>query len=204
MYTPAYSKQTQASEIERILQHYPFATLIYTYQGQIEFFHLPLVFKKDTHSLVGHLAKANPASKHLKNTSVLVNILGPHCYISPTWYAPTIDDPNNVATWNYISIKIKGQSQIIESEEFIKKALISLSSQQEKDFAIVENIHSHRNLLEHIVGLEIQIQDIEAKFKLAQSKSPEERRYLAQVLKAHKKTHDQLIGEEILRTLKIF
>lgn len=67
--------------------------------------------------------------------------------------------------------------------DFLKLTLRELAHQEDPDLKIEANIDSHQRLLDSIVGIEIKIQEIEAKFKLAQSKPKEEREHLIQVLK---------------------
>jgi transcriptional regulator len=40
-----------------------------------------------------------------------VSFVGPHAYISPTWYGT----PNQVPTWNYVSIEARGRVQLLET-----------------------------------------------------------------------------------------
>ena len=122
MYSPRYAVETDRKIIDQIILNNPFATIVYQSNGMPQSFHLPLILEGD--SLIGHMAKANPAWGELENNSSLIIFHGPHCYISPTWYGTN----NNVPTWNYISIQVRGKVKIHHDEIFLKKTLEILST----------------------------------------------------------------------------
>ncbi len=165
MYSPKYAIQNDPHENELVIQANPFATIV----CRDEALHLPLILEKNT--LIGHMARANEAWKTLSGTCALFIFHGPHHYVSPTFYGTE----NNVPTWNYISVHVKGMAQIREDEAFLKRALLLLSSKEDPSFDIERNISGNQKLLASIVGLEIEIKDVFGKFKLAQSKPEAER-----------------------------
>ena len=72
-----------------MMANYSFAPLMTYNESGIEANHIPLILnklgKKDV--LQGHIAKANPLSKDIKDKSeVLIIFNGPNCYISPNYY----------------------------------------------------------------------------------------------------------------------
>ncbi len=169
MYSPQYAIETDRSRIDTVIRENPFATIVFIDQGKSQSFHLPLFLENN--SLIGHLALANPSWKDIDQQEVLVIIHGPHSYISPTWYG----NPDNVPTWNYISIQIRGKVILHRDELFLRKALSGLSEKYDPNFDIQKNIDDHLSLLKAIVGISIDIQEVFAKFKLAQSKPETER-----------------------------
>jgi hypothetical protein len=114
------------------------------------------------------MAKANPAWQTLDGSSILTIFHGPHCYISPDWYGK----PGNVPTWNYISIQVRGDVKIIHDFSFLRQALIELGQKHNSSFDIEKNVNDHQNLLANIVGIEITIADILAKFKFIDISRP--------------------------------
>ena len=195
MYSPKYAIETDRKLIDSIIEEYPFATLIFQENDKIEAFHLPLVL--DNEKLIGHMAKANPAWEAIENSSILAIFHGPHCFISPDWYGKA----GNVPTWNYISIHIKGICKVIHDNSFLKSAIIKLGKQSDSDFLIEKNIDDHDGLLNGVVGIEITVQDIFAKFKLAQSKSVEERQNVINHLEKSLNTSDQAVAKAMQMTI---
>lgn len=169
MYSPQYAIITDKKAINDVVSANPFATIVYQDEGVLESFHLPLILSGE--KLIGHMAKANSAWRILQKEKALFIFHGPHCYISPDWYGAGDDVP----TWNYISVQIRGKVTIHHDEAFLKGALKILSEKYDPEFKIEENITNHGNLLAGIVGIEISIEDTFAKFKLGQRKSPAER-----------------------------
>lgn len=102
------------------------------------------------------MEKANPAWHVLDGSSLLVIFHGPHCYISPDYYGK----PENVPTWNYISIHVRGDVKINTDFAFLKNALIELGQKHDSNFDIDNNMNDHQNLLSGIVGIEITITEI--------------------------------------------
>lgn len=195
MYSPQYAIETNREAINSVIRENPFATLTYVENDEIQSFHLPLALEGE--KLVGHLALANPAWKALGNSSVLVIFHGPHCYISPEWYGT----PGNVPTWNYISIQVRGMVSIKTDGEFLKESLIKLGRLNDSSFDIKKNVEDNSRLLAGIVGIEISITDIFAKFKLAQSKGEDERKRVIAKLEASTNTMDQQVAKAMALTL---
>ena len=161
MYSPQYAVETDRSKIDSVIRENPFATIIYTDNSRPESFHLPLIIQGD--KLIGHMAKANPAWKKIAAKTILVIFHGPQGYISPEFYGTQ----NNVGTWNYISIHVRGKVTISQEEKELKDALLLLSRSQDPNFDIESNIADHSELLKGIVALKISIDEVFAKFKLA-------------------------------------
>ncbi len=165
MYSPKYAIQNDPHENETIIRSYPFATVIH----ETDCFHLPLVLENN--KLIGHMARANETWKALDGTSALFIFHGPHHFISPNYYGTE----NNVPTWNYISVHVRGIVRIREDEAFLKRALLILGNKEDPGFDMEKNITENQKLLISIVGLDIEIKEICGKFKLAQSKPEAER-----------------------------
>jgi transcriptional regulator len=195
MYSPKYAIETDRRLIDAVINENPFATLAFIDNGQIQSFHLPLILKGN--NLIGHMAKANPAWQSIHETSILTIFNGPHCYISPEWYGK----PGNVPTWNYISIHVRGKVAIVNDESFVKNAIVDLGILNDPAFDILKNVDEHTNLLQAIVGIEIQITDIFAKFKLAQSKLEDERINVIRQLEKSSSTSEQLVAKAMQATL---
>ncbi len=176
MYSSPYAIQSDPAENELTIRKYPFATVIYAENNIPQSFHLPLILEGSV--LIGHMAKANPAWKAINGICALFIFHGPHHYISPDFYG----SEKNVPTWNYISVQVRGEVRIREDQAFLKKAILKLAARQDPHFDIEKNINEHQKLLDGIVGIEVEISEIFGKFKLAQSKSEQERLNVAAAL----------------------
>lgn len=197
MYSPAYARVTDRTMIDPVIHENPFATLCFSdpTDHSPQCFHLPLILKDER--LFGHLALANEARKKIDGAELLVIFHGPNCYISPDWYGTE----NNVPTWNYVSIHLRGIGRIRREDDFLRSVLQDLAQHEDPSLLIGKNIDSHPILLKSIVGIEVEIRDVEAKFKLAQSKPKAERENLISALRESGVPERQRVADAMLRTL---
>lgn len=195
MYSPKYAVEADRKIIDQVIHKNPFTTIVYQSNGIPQSFHLPLMLENNL--LIGHMAKANPAWSELENNTALMIFHGPHCYISPTWYGTN----GNVPTWNYISIQVRGKIKIHHDKIFLKKALEILGNQYDPDFDMGLNIKGNYKLLSSIVGIEISVDEVFAKFKLSQSKSVEERKNVIKMLTQSTNSMDQAVAKAMKETL---
>lgn len=124
--------------------------------------------------LLGHMARANPQWLHFSpGSEVLAVFQGPHTYISPSWYSSP-----GVPTWNYAVVHLRGNPRLIESETELEALVEQLTHVQESHMPSPwkPNLVGERRskLLSMIVGFEIEVTEVQAKFKLSQNRSPED------------------------------
>lgn len=136
----------------------------------------PLPFLCDEHEgvLLGHLARANPASKVPSGVEVRVIFLGPHAYVSPTWYG---EPRQHVPTWNYVVAEAEGTLSWLGSTE-TRHLLERLCAHFEGPGGYALGWTAPElldEMLEVIVGLRIDVRAIHSKLKLSQNRSPEDR-----------------------------
>lgn len=178
MYLPKRFENENTEQAVDLIRRYPFSTLISSTEAGPFVSHLPLVIESDGQKLVlfGHLARANPHWRLLDRRDVYVVINGPHSYITPTWYAE-----NDVPTWNYAVVHMKGVASLIEDRTGISDCLKKLASHLEKnrpnpwEFWIPPDLAGNGSLESAIVGFKISIESVKSKFKLSQNRSREDR-----------------------------
>ncbi|MDA0813643.1 MAG: FMN-binding negative transcriptional regulator [Verrucomicrobia bacterium] len=160
------------------MRQHSFATII-THDGDAPHAtHMPVLYRDSCAgtgggkgTLVSHLARANPQWRHFENgQEVLVAFTGPHAYISPAWYTTQPAVP----TWNYTAVHVYGIPRLVtEQDQFaaMLEELIEFYESPRKDRwsgAMPEDFRD--NLMQAIVGFEIEITRIEGKFKLSQNR----------------------------------
>lgn len=172
MYIPHYYKNENLTEIKDFLVHNSFGILVNQVDGKPWASHIPLELDKDNNGkdiLVGHIAKANPQGKTLDaNAEVLCIFNGPHAYVSSSWYKE-----EEVPTWNYIAVHVYGKLKILNEEETMI-SLHKLVDKYEKGSKNPISLHdmSPKTLrqVKGIVGFQIEITDIQAAYKLSQTR----------------------------------
>ncbi len=126
--------------------------------------------------LMGHVARNNRQWKVPPTGEAMVIVRGPDAYISPAWYVAKREHGRVVPTWNYITAHIHGELVIHDDAAWVEANVRALTARHEAarpvpwsvDDAPVPYIEGQ---LRAIVGVEILISRIEAKFKLSQNRS---------------------------------
>ena len=182
MYTPEAFKITDEKIIEEFIAKNPFAILTSEENGKIEVTHLPINRFKDG-KLYGHLAKANIHSNIDETKEVCFIFSGEHTYISPTYYETTF----NVPTWNYSAVHIYGNVKYIDNDKQVWDLLNETTMIYEgKDGWKLPQEEKFKDLTKYIRFFEINVTNIEAKFKFNQNKSREDIEKVIQSLRDKK------------------
>jgi transcriptional regulator len=155
--------------------------------------HLPLFVLATDERVVlrGHVAKANPHWRYLEqNPRCLTIFHGPHAYVSASNYVTR----ENVPTWNYGAVHVYGSARTFAAPEELQGVLHQLIGTFEPAYAeqwtSLSEAYRDR-MLSHIVGIEITVTKIEAKFKLSQNRTKEEQ---ANVIASLAKAEDTAIS----------
>lgn len=185
MYLPEHFEETNSERIAALIENNSFGMLVTAPDGVPFASHLPFIFECAAGAkgrLLCHMARANPQWQHFSRCGeVLVVFQGPHAYISPSWYSSS-----GVPTWNYAVAHLHGKPRLIESESELEALLERLTHVYESHMPNPwkSNLAGERRakLLNMIVGFEIEITDIQAKFKLSQNRPPEDQQNVVEKL----------------------
>lgn len=177
MHCPKIFQQNDDIHLQDIIVNYPFASLVTHSGAGIEVNHIPFILdkSKDQCVLQGHIAKANPLWKTVKDKAdVLLVFHGPNCYISPNHYPTKKEHGRAVPTWNYVAVHVKGSLSYRFDDAFKLKMLNNLTRQHEADQATPWSIEDApeqyiQRMLPAIIGLEIQIISITGQWKVSQN-----------------------------------
>lgn len=176
MYIPKIFKNENAEEIEEFIHQNSFGILVSTENGIPLATHIPieLAEREGKKVLYGHLARANGQWRSFdENKEVLAIFTGPHAYISASLYTG-----ENVPTWNYVAVHVYGKIRIIEGQDLWQslKKLVDKYEQTSENPVRLETMSEKmvENQMRAIVGFEIEITDIQAKYKLSQNRNAED------------------------------
>lgn len=173
MYVPKRFTNDNVLQSFELIRNNPLATVITCHPDGPFISHLPLVLEieDDRMVLYGHLARANPHAALLSQSELTAVFMGPHTYITPDWYA--VED---VPTWNYMTVHVRGKAQMISDFDGIIECLKKLTDHMEKDrsprweFSVPPDLQP--GVLEkHIVGFRVEVEKEMTKFKLSQNRS---------------------------------
>ena len=198
MYIPHYYKNENVEEIKEFLAQHSFGILINQLDGKPWATHTPLELDKDSEGndiLVGHIAKANPQWRAFDPESkVLCIFSGPHAYISSSWY-----QEEEVPTWNYIAVHIYGTLKVLSEEEtmsFLHKLVDKYEKDSDNPISLHDMSPQTLRQVKGVVGFTIKIEEIQAAYKLSQTRSQDHGRILEE-LGNRKDAGSQLIAKNM-------
>lgn len=184
MYIPEYFRVRDHADAIGFMRANPFAILISATDEGPFATHAPLVIREAGESLMirGHVAKANPHWRHLEQQTQCLTIFhGAHAYVSPANYTTR----EVVPTWNYGAVHVYGTARVFSGPDELLGVLHELIPMFEpayaEQWASLSAAYRER-MLSHIVGFEISVTKIEAKFKLSQNRSKEEQQNIIESL----------------------
>jgi transcriptional regulator len=176
LYIPEHFRVREHAAALAFMRANPFAILVSNTSDGPFATHLPLVIRGDDEHLIlrGHVAKANPHWQHLQQNPLCLTIFhGPHAYVSTSNYVTR----ENVPTWNYGAVHVYGNARVFSDAEELLGVLHELIPTFEAAYRAQWDELSpayRQRMLSHIVGFEIAVTKIEAKFKLSQNRTKEE------------------------------
>ena len=192
MYLPVHFAATDGDAIRRLIDEHPFATLAHAGADGADADHLPLEFDRAAGphgTLRGHVARANPLWQRADGRHVLAIFHGPHGYVSPGWYATKAETHRVVPTWNYAVVHARGVLRAVHDAAWLYALLSRLTARHEAGrptpWALTDAPADHVDaLLRAIVGVEIELTAVAAKFKLSQNRSAADRSGVVSALAA--------------------
>jgi len=124
--------------------------------------------------LRGHFARANPHWQSIEGAKqVLAVFTGPHAYVSPTWY---VTHPS-VPTWNYTAVHATGKARLTdeaELHEIVSELAATYEAGNDPPWRLSEQPAPYvSSMLGAIVGFEVEVTELEGKFKLSQNRPVE-------------------------------
>lgn len=185
MYIPKHFRPESRDEILAHIKSFPLGLLISSGLEGILADPIPMILVQREGGpdvLIGHLAIANPHVKRLESDSqVLVCFLGAQGYVSPNFYPSKGETHRVVPTWNYSVVQVAGRAKLLHDAETKRSIIDALTrafegdgdSAWQIDDAPAEFIEAQ---LRGIVGLEIEIESLDGKWKLSQNKDERDQR----------------------------
>lgn len=193
MYIPRENEETRVEVLDSLMRSQPLATLVT--MGACDLFasHLPLILHRgsDEHAVLrGHLSRANGQWRDFSpEVQALAIFSGPEHYITPGWYPEKAETGKVVPTWNYAVVHAYGPLRVIEDAEWLLTHLHTLTDTHEasrtEPWSVSDAPADYvASLAKGIVGIELQVERLEGKWKVSQNKSERTRSSIARGLEA--------------------
>ena len=203
MYQPAHHREDRTEVQHALIETHPFGLLISTAPDGLLANGLPFILKRDKGSLgslKAHIARANSQWQSLEGQRVLVVFQGPMSYISPSLYETKKETGKVVPTWNYAMVQARGIARVHADGAWLGQQINELTDHQEGSRSAPWKVSDAPEpyieaQLRGIVGIEIEIDAIEGKWKVSQNRPEADRRGVAVGLAEKKPEMAKLVRE---------
>ncbi len=180
MYLPSHFEQHEASALHALMRDHPLATLVTQQAGGITADAIPLEYVAASHTLRGHVARANPLWREAAGRPVLAVFNGPQAYITPSWYPSKATTHQVVPTWNYTLVHAHGLLRVVDDAPWLHALVSGLTDHHEAPraapWAVADAPDAYvQQMLRAIVGIEIPVERLIGKWKVSQNRSDADR-----------------------------
>lgn len=150
--------------------------------------HVPFLLDDDASFADLHLARSNPIARAGLPAPALIAVSGPDAYISPDWYGPHDQVPDQVPTWNYVAVHLRGTLEPLP-DTALRPHVDALSAEHEGRIAGKRPWTSAKmtegampRMMRMILPFRFHVTSVEGTWKLNQNKTPEIRARAAAAL----------------------
>jgi transcriptional regulator len=190
MYQPTQHREDRLSVQHDLIEAHPFGLLISTGAEGILANGLPFLLQRgsgDKGRLQAHIARANPQWAGLDGQEVLVVFQGPLTYVTPGFYETKRETGKVVPTWNYAMVQARGVARVQADTAWLDTQIAALTDRHEATQAEPWEVSDAPRpyieaQLRGIVGIEIDIRELEGKWKVSQNRPEGDRLGVAQGL----------------------
>ncbi len=179
MYIPPHNAPPSADDVTQLLLGTRAGDLVTVGDDGLTVSMIPFLYDPSlgTHgSLLGHLARPNNQWRGADRHGALVLLHGPDGYVSPAWYAAKREHGRVVPTWNYVLVAVHGTLRVHDDPAWVRDIVERLTREHEgrraEPWAVSDAPEPYiAGQLRAIVGVEVEIDRVEAKWKLSQNRS---------------------------------
>lgn len=205
MYVPPHFKIHELAEIHEIIRAARLANFVTATPQGLMASPLPLFLvpsEGEYGTLYGHVAKPNLQWQQPVIGEAMALFNGPEAYVTPSWYASKQEHGRVVPTWNYIAVHAYGTAEFFQDEDRLHQVVTQLTDLHEQSRSHPWQVNDApasyiQGQLRGIVGLRMPIARIDAKRKMSQNRSVEDRQGVAKGLGASARQGDQDVANLI-------
>jgi transcriptional regulator len=182
MYLPKEFAEDRIPVLHEAMRAIAFGTLVTMGPDGLTASHIPLLIEDGPGpygTLTGHLARGNPQGRGVPEAGVeaLAMFLGPHAYVSPSWYPSKQETGKVVPTWNYVAIHAHGTLRFIDDLAWkiahVTRLTASQEAQRAAPWAVGDAPPDYiSGMAKGIIGFELPIARLYGKWKMSQNRLP--------------------------------
>ncbi|GGS55120.1 FMN-binding negative transcriptional regulator [Streptomyces cinerochromogenes] len=148
------------------------------------------------------MARGNDQWREPVQGEAMVIVRGPEAYITPSWYATKAEHHRVVPTWNYMTAHVYGQLVVHDDAAWIEAQIRRLADRHEAGHEEPWSVDQApadfvRRQLRAVVGVEVVISRVEAKFKLSQNQPRENVEGVIAGLEARGRADDSAVAAAV-------
>jgi transcriptional regulator len=180
MYVPEMFAVTDPDEIDLILSTLRLGCLVTRDEQGFFGTHIPMQFDARKRVLNGHVSKGNPHHTRTGDGEALAIFQGMNAYVSPNWYPSKLQHGKVVPTWNYEVVHVSGKVVWKEDADWLRQHLVPMIDHHEtgqtKPWKLTDAPDDYMaRMLSQIVGLELEVRNVQIKRKLSQNRADADR-----------------------------
>ena len=168
-----------------LMERHPFGLLVTCDDPYPVTTHLPMLpFERDGALYVaGHVAAANPHARAIaRNAAATAVFTGPHAFVSASWY---VEPYETVPTWNYSAVGASGRLSVARAPAVLELLVARFEGEAVDAWRLDKLAPRYlENQLRGIVAFEMRVERLDAKAKLSQNRTPEDRSRVERALAA--------------------
>lgn len=192
MYQPTHFKEERPQIQHALIRSHPFGLLVSAGPDGPEANGIPFLLDAAAGShgiLTAHIARANSQWKTIHAQHVLAIFQGPQAYISPSHYETKRQTGKVVPTWNYVMVQVRGTAIVHDNRDWLLAHVNALTNRHEEQRSQPWSVSDAppdyiESQLRGIVGIEVIISHIDAKWKVSQNRPPADQSGVADGLDA--------------------
>lgn len=201
MYQPTHHREDRLDVQHSLIENHPLGLLISSGREGLLANVVPFLLQPGASpfgTLQAHMARANEQWRNLDCQRVLVVFQGPQSYVSPSFYETKRETGKVVPTWNYVMVQARGVARLRVDTTWLEPQIEALTSRHEGNRLHPWGVgDAPRTFIESqlrgIVGIEIEIETIEGKWKVSQNRPEADRRGVAEGLAQDEPAMSELV-----------
>ena len=179
MYVPKHFAPPDDEAVRELLRQHGAADLVTSTDQGLRATLLPFVLDESggdgPDRLLGHVARTNEHWQLPALGEALVIVRGPDAYVSPSWYATKREHGRVVPTWNYVTAHVHGRLVVHDDpvwvEALVRRLTAKHEGHREHPWSVDDAPPPYvAGQLRAIVGIEVEVTRVEAKWKLSQNR----------------------------------
>ena len=206
MYIQDKFREERLDNLHAFMRTHSLATIVVS-SPRLEAFLMPVeIAGNGAKGLVrGHVNRTNQLwADRVPGSIALAVFQGANAYISPRWYVNGQRSGRVAPSWNFSTVHASGPVRFIDDPQWVRTHLASLAELHEShrdnpwrlDEAPAEFVDG---LVQHLVGVEIEIAHLEGKYFLSQQRTQEDRANIVKNLAAEPRASALDLARDIER-----